>query len=112
QGSGGDMTGLAVQDSVRTSSGSVNVRGSLSTATNWAVGALEVRGGSGGSGGGGTSNGDANGDGRVDGLDYVIWLSNFNTNTTAGASRGDFNGDGTVNGSDYVIWVNFYGQNV
>ena len=51
---------------------------------------------------------DANGDGKVDGLDYVIWLNNYNRQTT-GADKGDFDGNGLVNGLDYVIWLNNYG---
>lgn len=54
--------------------------------------------------------GDANGDGKVDGLDYVRWLNNYNRTTTAGASAGDFNGDGEVDGLDYVRWLNNYGR--
>jgi len=54
---------------------------------------------------------DANGDGRVDGVDYVIWLTHYNQNTSNGFADGDFNTDGIVNGEDYVIWLNHYGQN-
>ena len=52
--------------------------------------------------------GDANGDGRVDGIDYVIWLSHYNQNTSAGSSEGDFNSDGKVDGVDYVVWLQNY----
>ncbi len=52
--------------------------------------------------------GDSNGDGKVDGLDYVIWLSNYNTQTSKGASKGDFDGNGVVDGLDYVLWLNNY----
>jgi hypothetical protein len=52
-------------------------------------------------------NGDANGDGKVDGIDYVIWLSNYNQNKL-GPQFGDFNNDGKVDGIDYVIWLNNY----
>lgn len=54
--------------------------------------------------------GDANNDGRVDGVDYVIWLSHFNQNTQNGFVDGDFNGDDIVNGADYVIWVTNYSE--
>lgn len=54
--------------------------------------------------------GDANGDGKVDGLDYVRWLNNYNRTTSAGASEGDFNGDGKVDGLDYVRWLNNYNR--
>lgn len=52
--------------------------------------------------------GDANNDGKVDGLDYVIWLNNYNTNTTQGPDKGDFNSNGKVDGVDYVVWLNKY----
>lgn len=52
--------------------------------------------------------GDANGDGKVDGLDYVIWLNNYNKATSNGPSDGDFNEDEKVDGLDYVIWLNNY----
>ncbi|OGG02225.1 hypothetical protein A2W14_02530 [Candidatus Gottesmanbacteria bacterium RBG_16_37_8] len=52
--------------------------------------------------------GDANGDGKVDGLDYVIWLNNYNKTVTNGAASGDFDINGKVDGLDYVIWLNNY----
>jgi outer membrane protein assembly factor BamB len=52
--------------------------------------------------------GDANADGTVDGIDYVIWLNNYDKNTSGGSSTGDFNGDGVTDGIDYVIWLNNY----
>lgn len=54
--------------------------------------------------------GDANGDTRVDGQDYVIWLSHYGSTTSRGAADGDYNGDGTVGGQDYVVWLNNYGR--
>ena len=54
--------------------------------------------------------GDANADCKVDGVDYVIWLNNYNTNTSNGPSKGDFNSNGFVDGIDYVIWLNNYNQ--
>ncbi len=53
--------------------------------------------------------GDANVDGVVDGFDYVIWLLNYDSTTTAGYTVGDFSADGFVDGFDYVIWLNNYG---
>ena len=50
-------------------------------------------------------NGDANGDGKVDGIDYVVWLNNFNKEVF-GPSKGDFDSNGFVDGIDYVIWLN------
>jgi len=52
--------------------------------------------------------GDANQDCRVDGLDYSVWLNNYNHSTTKGAENGDFNNDGFVDGLDYVIWFKSY----
>ncbi|OGG02235.1 hypothetical protein A2W14_02595 [Candidatus Gottesmanbacteria bacterium RBG_16_37_8] len=54
--------------------------------------------------------GDANGDNKVDGLDYVIWLNNYNKTTNNGISDGDFDNSGKVDGLDYVIWLNNYGS--
>ncbi len=53
--------------------------------------------------------GDANGDSKVDGLDYVAWLTHYNQNVS-GASNGDYNNSGKVDGLDYVVWLNHYGQ--
>jgi hypothetical protein len=53
--------------------------------------------------------GDANNDGKVDGIDYVVWLNNYDTNQT-GPSKGDFNNDTKVDGIDYIIWLNNYGK--
>lgn len=52
--------------------------------------------------------GDANEDGKVDGIDYVIWLKNYNQQTGNKHKDGDFNGDGKVDGMDYVIWLKNY----
>ena len=54
--------------------------------------------------------GDANNDNIVDGFDYVIWLLNYDSTTTAGYTVGDFSADGFVDGFDYVIWLNNYGS--
>ena len=53
--------------------------------------------------------GDANGDGKVDGIDYITWVTNYNTNVT-GSSKGDFNSSGKVDGQDYIIWLSNYGK--
>lgn len=53
--------------------------------------------------------GDANNDGKVDGVDYVVWRTNFNQHVT-GPSFGDFDNNGYVDGVDYVIWRNNYGK--
>src|SRR3989344_3655315 len=53
--------------------------------------------------------GDANNDGKVDGLDYVIWLTNYGTPGISGPSVGDFNSDSNVDGIDYVTWLTNYG---
>src|SRR3989344_639435 len=59
----------------------------------------------------GSSNlpGDANSDGHVDGIDYVIWLNNYNKHIS-GINKGDFDNNGFVDGLDYVIWLNNYGK--
>jgi hypothetical protein len=54
--------------------------------------------------------GDANSDGHADGVDYVIWLNHYGTQTPNGHSFGDFTRDGKVDGLDYVIWLNNYGR--
>ena len=54
--------------------------------------------------------GDANGDGKVDGLDYVVWLNNYNKTVTTGAAGGDFDKNGKADGLDYVIWLNNYNK--
>lgn len=53
--------------------------------------------------------GDANGDNLVDGLDYVLWLQNYNTSASS-VNKGDFNGNGFVDGLDYVIWLQNYNK--
>ncbi len=53
--------------------------------------------------------GDGNNDNKVDGLDYVIWLSHFNQTTSNASRDGDFNSDGKVDGLDYVTWLNHFG---
>ncbi len=58
----------------------------------------------------GDLSGDANGDKKVDGLDYVVWLVNYNTTTSQGASKGDFDRNEKVDGLDYVIWLTNYGK--
>lgn len=55
--------------------------------------------------------GDGNGDGTVNGLDYIIWLTNFGTHPTSGANKGDYNGDTSVNGLDYILWLTNFDQN-
>lgn len=52
---------------------------------------------------------DANNDGKVDGIDFTIWLKNYNKNLT-GPSFGDFNNDNVVNQADYLTWLNSYLQ--
>ena len=54
--------------------------------------------------------GDANNDCKTDGLDYVVWLNNYNSATSQGPSKGDFNSSGFVDGLDYVVWLNNYGS--
>lgn len=53
--------------------------------------------------------GDANGDAVVDGIDYLIWRTNYNQLKT-GPSFGDFNNSGKVDGVDYLVWRSNYGK--
>ena len=53
--------------------------------------------------------GDANGDGKVDGFDYLVWLSHYGQTSNNGPIDGDFNSDGSVNGQDYLVWLSNYG---
>ncbi len=53
--------------------------------------------------------GDANCDGKIDGVDYVAWLSHYNQLTSNGPKDGDFNKDTKVDGIDFVIWFTNYG---
>ncbi|MEZ6073229.1 MAG: PEP-CTERM sorting domain-containing protein [Pirellulales bacterium] len=53
--------------------------------------------------------GDGNFDGVNNGLDYLIWASNYGQ-TDVGFGGGDYNHDGIDNGLDYLIWAGSYGQ--
>jgi hypothetical protein len=53
--------------------------------------------------------GDANNDGKVDGQDYVKWLTYYGSSST-GPTFGDFDNNSYVDGKDYVIWLNYYGK--
>jgi hypothetical protein len=53
------------------------------------------------------SPGDGNGDGRVDGRDFIIWLSHFGQDVS-GAHNGDYDNNGRVRIYDYVIWIKNY----
>lgn len=54
--------------------------------------------------------GDANNDCKIDGIDYVIWLNNYNKTVTNGSVSADFNNDTFVDGLDYVIWLSNFGK--
>lgn len=54
--------------------------------------------------------GDANNDGKVDGIDYIVWLNNYNQTTSNGPKNGDFNLDKKVDGIDYILWLKNYGR--
>ncbi|MEZ6073108.1 MAG: PEP-CTERM sorting domain-containing protein [Pirellulales bacterium] len=56
--------------------------------------------------------GDGNGDGWVDGLDYLLWASNFGSNPgpDGDISDGDYNDDGSVDGLDYLLWAGNFGN--
>ena len=90
------MVGLAVEDRSLSSPQQVAVTGTLSSATNWAAAAVEIRGG-------GTS-ADADGDGQVTVSDVLIMVNNFSRSLT-GTPQGDFSGDAKVNLLDFGVWV-------
>jgi len=46
--------------------------------------------------------GDADLNDVVDGLDYVVWSTNYHQ--SGGWADGDFTGDGIVDGLDYIVW--------
>jgi hypothetical protein len=53
--------------------------------------------------------GDGNLDGKVDGVDFLLWQSNYNQNPgTNKWSTADFNGDRIVDGVDFLIWQSNY----
>ncbi len=54
--------------------------------------------------------GDANNDCKVDGIDYIAWLTHYNQTTANGYKDGDFNNDSKVDGIDYIAWLNNYGK--
>jgi hypothetical protein len=108
QGSGGDVAGIAVQDQSFTHASDVVFTGYLSTNVDWALEAIEIRGGAGSFGC--NPPGDATGDGKVDLKDYIIWLNHYNSNSSAGCSGGDFNIGGNIDGIDYMLWRNNFGQ--
>ena len=56
-----------------------------------------------------SKSGDANNDLKVDGLDYIVWLGNYNKQIQ-GIVNGDFNNNGIVDGLDYIIWLNNYNK--
>ncbi|MCA9101135.1 MAG: hypothetical protein KDA63_08300, partial [Planctomycetales bacterium] len=60
----------------------------------------------------GPATGDANGDRVVNGLDYLVWAANFDTNPgpDGDPSDGDFNDDGAVDGLDYLAWAGAFGD--
>lgn len=48
--------------------------------------------------------GDYNLDGLVDGLDFLVWQSNYFQTTSATLLQGDGTGDGLVDGLDFLTW--------
>src|SRR6185369_5503418 len=53
--------------------------------------------------------GDANCDGRVDGSDYVKWLTIYGSSPQSCPNDPDFNNDNKVDGIDYVMWLQNFG---
>src|SRR6185369_15512881 len=56
--------------------------------------------------------GDGNGDGKVDGIDFILWLSHYNQSTGNGPRDGDFNSNGYVDGVDFTLWFANYGRTI
>jgi len=54
--------------------------------------------------------GDATADCITDGVDYMIWLMNYDRNTNDGAVTGDFNLSGKVDWLDYVVFLAGFGR--
>jgi hypothetical protein len=54
--------------------------------------------------------GDSNNDTKVDGIDYLTWLTHYNQTTLNVNKDGDFNANGKVDGADYIIWLTNYGK--
>jgi hypothetical protein len=52
---------------------------------------------------------DTNGDGRIDGVEYTVWLVNYNQSASEGKFEGDFNRSGFVDGVDFTLWLANYG---
>ena len=53
--------------------------------------------------------GDANCDGKVDGIDYIKWLTSYGSTPQTCPNDPDFNNDNKVDGIDYVMWLTNYG---
>jgi hypothetical protein len=57
--------------------------------------------------------GDGNDDGLVDGLDYLVWASNYGDDPAddppGSPGNGDYNDDDIVDGVDYLVWAANYG---
>jgi hypothetical protein len=56
--------------------------------------------------------GDANNDIKVDGLDFLVWLTHYLPKIIqpGGKTIADFNSDNFVDGLDYIIWLNNYAK--
>jgi acid phosphatase type 7 len=54
--------------------------------------------------------GDANCDNKVDGVDFVKWLTLYGGVPQNCPNDADFNDDSMVDGVDYVIWLTNYGK--
>ena len=51
-------------------------------------------------------------DGDVDGEDFLIWQSNFNTAGPHTSNTGDADGDGDVDGEDFLRWQALFGTSL
>ncbi|MCC7086044.1 MAG: hypothetical protein IT427_13660 [Pirellulales bacterium] len=54
--------------------------------------------------------GDFDGDGDVNGVDFVVWQTNFPADSGKILADGDADGDGDVDGADFVVWQTHFPQ--
>jgi hypothetical protein len=52
--------------------------------------------------------GDFDGDLDVDGADFIVWQTNFPTESGASLSQGDADDDDDVDGADFAVWQTYF----
>lgn len=55
---------------------------------------------------------DFNGDGTVDGLDYLVWVSEFGRTTATGTVLSDADVSGVIDGLDYLAWAGNFASSI